>query len=166
MLDIHRHQLMSYTKQLVTDTNNQLKEVDKCKERHLKIQRDRLVDEFTAALTAFQVCLSRYIAVIRNLRSCLDYHVCLSYRPYNARRRKLREALCIRPVPKTIALHIRPDRRAAVATTVAMIVAPSLRITFSIANQINSNSSSKFKRKCRRRSICKHWRNRSVPYAS
>ncbi|KAH8397446.1 hypothetical protein KR222_004493 [Zaprionus bogoriensis] len=48
------HQLMSYTKQLVTDTNNQLKEVDKCKERHLKIQRDRLVDEFTAALTAFQ----------------------------------------------------------------------------------------------------------------
>ncbi|XP_030572236.1 syntaxin-7 [Drosophila novamexicana] len=48
------HQLMTYTKQLVTDTNNQLKEVDKCKERHLKIQRDRLVDEFTAALTAFQ----------------------------------------------------------------------------------------------------------------
>lgn len=58
MLGIHSHQLMSYTKQLVTDTNNQLKEVDKCKERHLKIQRDRLVDEFTAALTAFQVCLS------------------------------------------------------------------------------------------------------------
>ncbi|ALC43764.1 Syx7 [Drosophila busckii] len=48
------HQLMTYTKQLVTDTNGQLKEVDKCKERHLKIQRDRLVDEFTAALTAFQ----------------------------------------------------------------------------------------------------------------
>ncbi|XP_017863340.1 PREDICTED: syntaxin-7 [Drosophila arizonae] len=48
------HQLMTYTKQLVTDTNNQLMEVDKCKERHLKIQRDRLVDEFTAALTAFQ----------------------------------------------------------------------------------------------------------------
>ncbi|KAH8406298.1 hypothetical protein KR215_010763 [Drosophila sulfurigaster] len=48
------HQLMTYTKQLVTDTNNQLKEVDKCKERHLKMQRDRLVDDFTAALTAFQ----------------------------------------------------------------------------------------------------------------
>lgn len=50
------HQLMTYTNQLVTDTNNQINEVDKCKERHLKIQRDRLVDEFTAALTAFQVC--------------------------------------------------------------------------------------------------------------
>lgn len=50
------HQIMTYTHQLVSDTNNQLKEVDKCKERHLKIQRDRLVDEFTAALTSFQVC--------------------------------------------------------------------------------------------------------------
>ncbi|XP_023298478.2 syntaxin-7 [Lucilia cuprina] len=48
------HQIMTYTHQLVSDTNNQLKEVDKCKERHLKIQRDRLVDEFTAALTSFQ----------------------------------------------------------------------------------------------------------------
>ncbi|XP_017010671.3 syntaxin-7 [Drosophila takahashii] len=48
------HQIMTYTNQLVTDTNNQINEVDKCKERHLKIQRDRLVDEFTAALTAFQ----------------------------------------------------------------------------------------------------------------
>ncbi|EDW72787.1 uncharacterized protein Dwil_GK17194 [Drosophila willistoni] len=48
------HQLMTYTQQLVTDTNSQINEVDKCKERHLKIQRDRLVDEFTAALTAFQ----------------------------------------------------------------------------------------------------------------
>ncbi|SPP87518.1 syntaxin-7 [Drosophila guanche] len=48
------HQLMTYTNQLVNDTNNQINEVDKCKERHLKIQRDRLVDEFTAALTSFQ----------------------------------------------------------------------------------------------------------------
>ncbi|KRK05654.1 uncharacterized protein Dyak_GE28680, partial [Drosophila yakuba] len=36
------HQIMTYTNQLVTDTNNQINEVDKCKERHLKIQRDRL----------------------------------------------------------------------------------------------------------------------------
>ncbi|KAM7357827.1 syntaxin 7 isoform 1-T2 [Cochliomyia hominivorax] len=50
------HQIMTYTHQLVSDTNNHLKEVDKFKERHLKMQRDRLVDEFTAALTSFQVC--------------------------------------------------------------------------------------------------------------
>ncbi|XP_075160003.1 syntaxin 7 [Haematobia irritans] len=48
------HQIMSYTHQLVSDTSNQLKEVEKCKERHLKIQKDRLVDEFTAVLTKFQ----------------------------------------------------------------------------------------------------------------
>lgn len=48
---------MTYTHQLVSDTSNQLKEIEKCKERHLKIQRDRLVDEFTALLTKFQVGL-------------------------------------------------------------------------------------------------------------
>lgn len=47
--------MISHTQQLVTDTHNHLKEVEKCKERHWKIQRDRLIDEFTAALTAFQV---------------------------------------------------------------------------------------------------------------
>lgn len=49
--------MISHTQQLVTDTHNHLKEVEKCKERHWKIQRDRLIDEFTAALTAFQVYL-------------------------------------------------------------------------------------------------------------
>uniref|UniRef100_A0A1I8NYY9 t-SNARE coiled-coil homology domain-containing protein n=1 Tax=Stomoxys calcitrans TaxID=35570 RepID=A0A1I8NYY9_STOCA len=48
------HQIMTYTHQLVSDTSNQLKESEKCKERHLKIQRERLLDEFTAALTKFQ----------------------------------------------------------------------------------------------------------------
>lgn len=48
------HQIRTYTQQLITDTTNLLNELINCKERHLKIQRDRLVDEFTAALTAFQ----------------------------------------------------------------------------------------------------------------
>lgn len=47
--------MISHTQQLVTDTHVHLKEVEKCKERHGKMQRDRLIDEFTAALTAFQV---------------------------------------------------------------------------------------------------------------
>ncbi|XP_017479919.1 PREDICTED: syntaxin-7 [Rhagoletis zephyria] len=60
------HQIMTYTHQLVSDTNNQLKEVDKCKERHLKIQRDRLVDEFTAALTAFQAVQRKTVDIEKN----------------------------------------------------------------------------------------------------
>lgn len=50
----YRHQIRTYTQQLIKDTNNLLNDLVNCKERHLKIQRDRLVDEFTAALTAFQ----------------------------------------------------------------------------------------------------------------
>ncbi|XP_065360480.1 syntaxin-7 [Calliphora vicina] len=60
------HQIMTYTHQLVSDTNNQLKEVDKCKERHLKIQRDRLVDEFTAALTSFQAVQRKTVDIEKN----------------------------------------------------------------------------------------------------
>ncbi|CAD7002306.1 syntaxin-7 [Ceratitis capitata] len=60
------HQIMTYTHQLVSDTNNHLKEVDKCKERHLKIQRDRLVDEFTAALTAFQALQRKTVDIEKN----------------------------------------------------------------------------------------------------
>lgn len=60
------HQIMTYTHQLVSDTNNHLKEVDKCKERHLKIQRDRLVDEFTAALTAFQGVQRKTVDIEKN----------------------------------------------------------------------------------------------------
>lgn len=47
--------MISHTQQLVTDTHVHLKEVEKCKERHGKMQRDRLIDEFTATLTTFQV---------------------------------------------------------------------------------------------------------------
>lgn len=60
------HQIMTYTHQLVSDTNNQLKEVDKCKDRHLKIQRDRLVDEFTSALTAFQAVQRKTVDIEKN----------------------------------------------------------------------------------------------------
>lgn len=60
------HQIMTYTHQLVSDTNNLLKEVDKCKDRHLKIQRDRLVDEFTSALTAFQAVQRKTVDIEKN----------------------------------------------------------------------------------------------------
>jgi len=49
------HQLRTYTQKLVKDTDGMIKDlVNKNDDRHLKIQKDRLVDEFTAALTAFQ----------------------------------------------------------------------------------------------------------------
>uniref|UniRef100_U5EM41 Putative syntaxin 7 n=1 Tax=Corethrella appendiculata TaxID=1370023 RepID=U5EM41_9DIPT len=47
-------QIHAYTQQLITDTDNLLNDLVNCNERHLKIQRDRLVDEFTAAITVFQ----------------------------------------------------------------------------------------------------------------
>lgn len=59
------HQIRSYTQQLVTDTTNQLDLVN-CKERHLKIKRDRLVDEFTAALTAFQAVQRKTVDLEKN----------------------------------------------------------------------------------------------------
>lgn len=51
-----RHQIRTYTQQLVKDTDGILKDlVNNNNDRHLKIQRERLVDEFTTALTSFQV---------------------------------------------------------------------------------------------------------------
>lgn len=61
------HQIMTYTHQLVSDTNNQLKEVEKCKERHLKIQRDRLVDDFTSALTSFQALQRKTVDIEKTM---------------------------------------------------------------------------------------------------
>lgn len=50
------HQIRTYTQQLVKDTDGILKDlVNNNNDRHLKIQRERLVDEFTTALTSFQV---------------------------------------------------------------------------------------------------------------
>ncbi len=56
-----RHQIRTYTQQLVKDTDGILKDlVNNNNDRHLKIQRERLVDEFTTALTSFQVRLVFY----------------------------------------------------------------------------------------------------------
>ncbi|XP_063709426.1 syntaxin-7 [Culicoides brevitarsis] len=55
------HQIRIYTQQLVKDTGNLLNDLTSCKERHLKIQRDRLVDEFAAALTAFQTVQRKFV---------------------------------------------------------------------------------------------------------
>uniref|UniRef100_A0A2M4AH85 Putative snare protein pep12/vam3/syntaxin 7/syntaxin 17 n=1 Tax=Anopheles triannulatus TaxID=58253 RepID=A0A2M4AH85_9DIPT len=60
------HQIRSYTQQLITDTTSQLNDLANCKERHLKIQCDRLVDEFTAALTAFQAVQRKTVDLEKN----------------------------------------------------------------------------------------------------
>lgn len=60
------HQIRTYTQQLIKDTDTSLKDIVKCKDRHLKIQRDRLVDEFTAALTAFQALQRKTVELEKN----------------------------------------------------------------------------------------------------
>lgn len=46
---------------MVKDTGNLLNDLTNCKERHLKIQRDRLVDEFAAAITSFQSVQRKFV---------------------------------------------------------------------------------------------------------
>ncbi|GAB0094262.1 Queuine tRNA-ribosyltransferase accessory subunit 2 [Sergentomyia squamirostris] len=60
------HQIRTYTQQLITDTDNLLNDLNNCKDRHLKIQRDRLVDEFTSALTAFQAVQRKTVDFEKN----------------------------------------------------------------------------------------------------
>lgn len=60
------NQIRTYTQQLVKDTNASLKEILNCKDPHLKIQKDRLCDEFTAALTSFQALQTRCVELERN----------------------------------------------------------------------------------------------------
>ncbi|XP_035913863.1 syntaxin-7 [Anopheles stephensi] len=60
------HQIRSYTQQLINDTTNQLNDLVNCKERHLKIQRDRLVDEFSSALNAFQAVQRKTVDLEKN----------------------------------------------------------------------------------------------------
>jgi len=60
------HQIRTYTQQLIKDTDTSLKDIVNCKDRHLKIQRDRLVDEFTAALTAFQAVQRKTVELEKN----------------------------------------------------------------------------------------------------
>lgn len=43
-----------------------INEIGNCKDRHFKIQRDRLVDEFTSALTAFQAVQRKTVDYERN----------------------------------------------------------------------------------------------------
>lgn len=64
-----RHQIRTYTQQLVKDTDGILKDlVNNNNDRHLKIQRERLVDEFTTALTSFQVRWIFYLVEIGGKR--------------------------------------------------------------------------------------------------
>jgi syntaxin 7 len=51
---------------LIKDTEASFKNIVNCKDRHLKIQRDRLVDEFTSALTAFQAVQKKCVEVEKN----------------------------------------------------------------------------------------------------
>lgn len=60
------HQIRTYTQQLIKDTEASFKDIVNCKDRHLKIQRDRLVDEFTAALTAFQAVQKKTVDLEKN----------------------------------------------------------------------------------------------------
>lgn len=46
---------------MVKDTGSLLNDLSNCKERHHKIQRERLVDEFGAAITAFQVVQRKFV---------------------------------------------------------------------------------------------------------
>jgi syntaxin 7 len=60
------HQIRTYTQQLIKDTDMSMKEVLNYKDRHLKIQKDRLIDEFTAALTAFQALQTKFVELEKN----------------------------------------------------------------------------------------------------
>lgn len=60
------NQIRTYTQQLVKDTNSSLRELIDCKDPHLKLQKDRLCDEFTAALTSFQTLQTRCVELERN----------------------------------------------------------------------------------------------------
>lgn len=51
---------------MIKDTEASFKNIVNCKDRHLKIQRDRLVDEFTSALTAFQAVQKKCVEVEKN----------------------------------------------------------------------------------------------------
>ncbi|XP_058459458.1 syntaxin-7 [Malaya genurostris] len=76
------HQIRTYTQRLITDTTNLLNDLVNCKERHLKIQRDRLVDEFGAALTAFQSVQRKTVDLEKNaVRQARGAHVVLNKPP-------------------------------------------------------------------------------------
>lgn len=66
MFHLRRHQIRTYTQTLIKDTEASFRNIVDCKDRHLKIQRDRLVDEFTSALTAFQAVQKKCVELEKN----------------------------------------------------------------------------------------------------
>lgn len=50
------------TQEIVTNTNNLFRYLDDCKNRNLKMQKERLIDEFTKALTSFQAIQRKTIS--------------------------------------------------------------------------------------------------------
>ncbi|XP_026470383.1 syntaxin-7-like [Ctenocephalides felis] len=67
------HQIQSYTQQLVKDTNTLFTTLKKAnfgpEQRHLKIQRDRLADEFTNALNSLQ---ATHREAVQRERNCVN----------------------------------------------------------------------------------------------
>lgn len=58
------HQLRTYTQKILKDTEGMLKElVNSNDDRHLKIQKDRLLDEFAAAVSAFQAVQKKTVDI-------------------------------------------------------------------------------------------------------
>lgn len=69
------HQIRTYTQQLIKDTNNLLKDLGNSKDRHLRIQSERLVDEFTSALTAFQAVQRKTVDFEKNAVKKRSVHI-------------------------------------------------------------------------------------------
>lgn len=83
MWNYFRHQIRTYTQTLIKDTEASFKNIVNCKDRHLKIQRDRLVDEFTSALTAFQAVQKKCVEVEKNAMRQTKSHISLPKPPSN-----------------------------------------------------------------------------------
>lgn len=59
--------MRTYTQKLLKDTEGMLKElVNSNDDRHLKIQKDRLLDEFAAAVSAFQAVQKKTVDIEKN----------------------------------------------------------------------------------------------------
>ena len=67
---------------MIKDTDGLLKDLVSCNDRHSKIQKDRLVDEFTAALTAFQTVQRKTVDLEKNaIRQARAANVAISKPP-------------------------------------------------------------------------------------
>lgn len=64
MILLNRHQLRTYTQKLLKDTEGMLKDlVNSNDDRHLKIQKDRLLDEFASSVSAFQAVQKKTVDI-------------------------------------------------------------------------------------------------------